>query len=99
MNFIGDLQLLSSHVTFSNNKTLADFDDQSWKLYLLENLKFTTQDCNLLVHRLCAILVDESSLVHYIKFINDQKLSSEAFQVYDLYNLFKGFRYLLSLEV
>lgn len=81
MNFIGNLQLLSSHVRFSNEKCLADLDDQSWKQYLLENLNLTTADCNLLVHRLCAILVDESSLSNYIKFLNDQDLTSDAFQV------------------
>ena len=85
MNFIGDLQLLSLHVTFTDNKSLAELDDESWKVYLLENLQFTTSDCNLLVHRLCAILVDDTWLSHYIKFINGQTLSSEAFQVYDLF--------------
>ena len=72
---------MSLHVTFTDKKSLAELDDESWKAYLLENLEFTSSDCNLLVHRLCAILVDERWLPHYIQFINGQTLSSEAFQV------------------
>ena len=81
MNFVCDSQLLSSHVTFTDDKSLAGLDDQSWRRYLIQNLEFTTSECCLLVHRLCAIILDASSVSNYIKFLNAREMTPEIFQV------------------
>ena len=64
MNCIADLQLLSQHLTFTDDKSLSGLESESWKEYLLKNLSFTSKECSQLVHGICASRCHRNGAVH-----------------------------------